>query len=344
MDDKVVSLIEKFYDNPAGVSKNFGGPENFIKFVLSKGGQYSEYLDPKNEFFYDNDLQDLLIWEKYQSVEDKQQFLREFIVEFLDSDMDVESGGKISWVIDKEDVLQSFYDVGGRGGGPRSAAEMVFNDDFNEYFSDVINDFYEDCIEILNDNNKSLLANKIISELPPLTSDDIEQTSFLEELWEIEGQSGFLTITPDNITELLEDKETTNYIITNFFPDLKGDMMNAYWNAYNVAYENELSKEVYEGIEGLFGDSGKMIEVGKDYKGNSNWKYEIDVTKTFEYFFKEYFSDWNNHYNPIEYFGSFKEMLNQLFDDGLERIDFRIPDYPDYSEVESAYNEYVEIN
>jgi hypothetical protein len=27
----------------------------------------------------------------------------------------------------------------------------------------------------------------------------------------------------------------------------------------------------------------------------------------------------------------------------MERIDFRIPDYPDYSEVESAYNEYVEI-
>ena len=343
MDDKVVTLIEKFYDNPAGVSKNFGGPENFIKFVLSKGDKYSEYLDPKNEFFYENDLQDLLIWNKYQSAEDKQQFLREFVVEFLDSDMHVESGGKISWVIDKEDVLQAFYDRGGRGGGARSAAEMVFNEDFNEHFSDVIDDFYNDCVETLNDNNKSLLANKIISELPPLTSDDIEQTSFLEELWEIEGQSGFLTITSDNITELLEDKETTKYIITNFFPDLNGDMMNAYWNAYNVAYENELSKEVYEGIEGLFGDSGKEIEVGKDYKGNSRWKYEIDVTKTFEYFFKEYFSDWKNHYNPIEYFGSFKEMLNQLFDNGMERIDFSIPDYPDSDEIESAYNEYVEI-
>ena len=342
MDDKVVNLIEKFYDNPEGVSKNFGGPENFIKFVLSKGDKYSEYLDPKNEFFYENDLQDLLIWNKYQSAEDKQQFLREFVVEFLDSDMDVESGGKISWVIDKDDVLLAFDDRG-RDGTARSAAEMVFNEDFNEHFSDVIDDFYDECIRTLNDKNESLLANKIVSELPPLTSDDIEQTSFLEELWEIEGQSGFLTITPDNITELLEDNETTNYIIANFFPDLKGDMMNAYWNAYNVAYENELSKEVYEGIEGLFGDSGKMIEVGKDYKGNSRWKYEIDVTKTFEYFFKEYFSDWKNHYNPIEYFGSFGEMLKQLFDDGMERIDFRIPDYPDYSEVESAYNEYVEI-
>ena len=342
MDDKVVSLIEKFYDNPANVSKNFGGPENFIKFVLSKGDKYSEYLDPKNEFFYENDLQDLLIWNKYQSAEDKQQFLREFVVEFLDSDMDVESGGKISWVIDKDDVLLAFDDSG-RDGTARNAAEMVFNEDFNEHFSDVITDFYDDCIRTLNDKNESLLANKIVSELPPLTSDEIKETPFLEELWEIEGQGGFLTITSDNIAELLGDDDTTEYIITNFFPDLKSDMINAYWNAYNVAYENELSKEVYEGIEGFFGDSGKMIEVGKDYKGNSRWKYEIDVTKTFEYFFKEYFSDWKNHYNPIEYFGSFGEMLKQLFDDGMERIDFRIPDYPDYSEVESAYNEYVEI-
>ena len=342
MDDKVVSLIEKFYDNPANVSKNFGGPENFIKFVLSKGDKYSEYLDPKNEFFYENDLQDLLIWEKYQAAEDKQQFLREFVVEFLDNDMDVESGGKISWVIDKDDVLLAFDDSG-RDGTARNAAEMVFNEDFNEHFSDVITDFYDDCIRTLNDKNESLLANKIVSELPPLTSDEIKETPFLEELWEIEGQGGFLTITSDNIAELLGDDDTTEYIITNFFPDLKSDMINAYWNAYNVAYENELSKEVYEGIEGFFGDSGKMIEVGKDYKGNSRWKYEIDVTKTFEYLFKEYFSDWKNHYNPIEYFGSFGEMLKQLFDDGMERIDFRIPDYPDYSEVESAYNEYVEI-
>jgi hypothetical protein len=341
MEDKISALIDKFYDNPSGVAKNFGGPEQFIKFVLAKGNPEEHYLDPKNQFFYDEGLQDLLIWEQYQATPNKLEYFKRFISDFLESDLVVKND-RIIWLTDTDDLLMAFDDRG-RDGTARNAAETVFNEDFNEHFNDVINDFYDDCIETLNDNNKSLLANKIVSELPPLTSDDIEQTSFLEELWEIEGQPETLSITADNITELLEDKETTNYIITNFFSDLKGDMMNAYWNAYNVAYENELSKEVYEGIERLFGDSGKMIEVGKDYKGNSNWKYEIDITKTFEYFFKEYFSDWENHYNPIEYFGSFKEMLNQLFDFALDRIDFRIPDYPDSDEVESNYNEYVEI-
>jgi hypothetical protein len=195
----------------------------------------------------------------------------------------------------------------------------------------------------LNDNNKSLLANKIVSELPPLTSENIEQTSFLEELWEIEGQPETLSITSENVTELLEDEETTKYIINNFFPDLRSDMENAYWNAFNTAYENELSKNVYGGLEGFFGDSGKMVNVGTNRAGNDIWTYAIDVTNTFDYLFREFFMNWKNNYNPIEYYGSFKEMLNELFNDGLDRIDFRIPDYPDFDDVKDAYNEYVEI-
>ena len=341
MEDKISALIDKFYDNPSGVAKNFGGPEQFIKFVLAKGNPEEHYLDPRNQFFYDEGLQDLLIWEQYQAAPNKLEYLKRFISDFLESDLVVEND-RIIWLTDTDDLLMAFDDRG-RDGTAKYAAEMVFNEDYNEHFNDVIDDFYNDCVRTLNDKNEILLANKIVSELPPLTSEDIEQTSFLEELWEIEGQSGFLTITSDNISELLGDDKTTDYIITNFFPDLKSDMMNAYHNAFNTAYEDELSKKVYSNLEGFFGDSGKMVNVGTNRAGNDIWTYAIDVTNTFDYLFKEYFSDWENHYNPIEYFGSFKEMLNQLFDDGLDKIDFTIPDYPDSDEIESAYNEYVEI-
>jgi len=341
MEDKISALIDKFYDNPSGVAKNFGGPEQFIKFVLTKGNPEEHYLDPKNQFFYDEGLQDLLIWEQYQSTPNKLEYLKRFISDFLESDLVVEND-RIIWLIDKDDLLMVFDDRG-RDGTAKYAAEMVFNEDYNEHFNDVIDDFYNDCVRTLNDKNEILLANKIVSELPPLTSEDIEQTSFLEELWEIEGQSGFLSITSDNISELLGDNKTTDYIITNFFPDLKSDMMNAYHNAFNTAYEDELSKKVYSNLEGFFGDSGKMVNVGTNRAGNDIWTYAIDVTNTFDYLFKEFFMNWSNHYNPIEYYGSFKEMLNQLFDDGLNKIDFTIPDYPDSDEIESAYNEYVEI-
>jgi hypothetical protein len=341
MEDKISALIDKFYDNPSGVAKNFGGPEQFIKFVLAKGNPEEHYLDPKNQFFYDEGLQDLLIWEQYQAAPNKLEYLKRFISDFLESDLVVEND-RIIWLTDKDDLLMAFDDRG-RDGTAKSAAESVFNDDYNEHFSDLYTEFYDDCVRTLNDKNENLLANKIVSELPPLTSEDIEQTSFLEELWEIEGQSGFLSITSDNISELLGDDKTTDYIITNFFPDLKSDMMNAYHNAFNTAYEDELSKKVYSNLEGFFGDSGKMVNLGTNRAGNDIWTYAIDVTNTFDYLFREFFMNWSNHYNPIEYYGSFKEMLNQLFDDGLDKIDFTIPDYPDSDEVESNYNEYVEI-
>ena len=341
MEDKISALIDKFYDNPSGVAKNFGGPEQFIKFVLAKGNPEEHYLDPKNQFFYDEGLQDLLIWEQYQSAPNKLEYLKRFISDFLESDLVVEND-RIIWLTDKDDLLIVFDDRG-RDGTAKYAAEMVFNEDYNEHFNDVIDDFYNDCVRTLNDKNEILLANKIVSELPPLTSEDIEQTSFLEELWEIEGQSGFLSITSDNISELLGDNKTTDYIITNFFPDLKSDMMNAYHNAFNTAYEDELSKKVYSNLEGFFGDSGKMVNVGTNRAGNDIWTYVIDVTNTFDYLFREYFMNSRNNYNSIEYYGSFEEMLKELFNDGLDRIDFRIPDYPDFDDVKDAYNEYVEI-
>ena len=86
-----------------------------------------------------------------------------------------------------------------------------------------------------------------------------------------------------------------------------------------------------------------MEVVGKNYKGQDNWKFVLDITSSFPYFFKEYFSDWKNHWNQVEYYGSFEQFMKDLFDSGVEQIDFRVPDYPDMDDVVSNYNEYVEI-
>jgi len=83
MEDKILTLIDKFYDNPEGVAKNFGGPEQFIRFVLSKGNPEEHYLDPKNQFFFDEGLQDLLIWEQYQAAPNKLEYFKHFIMYIL---------------------------------------------------------------------------------------------------------------------------------------------------------------------------------------------------------------------------------------------------------------------
>ena len=341
MDDKIIRLINKFEEDPDAVSKNFGGPENVIKYILSRGDEYKQYMDPKNEIYFDNDLQDLLIWEQYQAAPDKNEYLKHFAKQFLDSDIDV-IDDRIVWVTDKEDLAEMFDDRG-RDGTARGVATRVLSDDFNYYFDHVINDFYEECVETLDDNNKKKLANKIVSELPPLSKDDFENVDFLEELWEVKGQPETLVIGEDDIDSLLDDEEATKHIMFNFFRELMWDMENSYTNAYNSAYESELADEVYSNLKGMFGDSGQMVERGKNYKGNPIWKYNVDITNSLEGFFREYFSGWKNNYNQFEYYGSFYNLMKELFDSGYERIDFRIPDYPDYSDVKSNYNEYVEI-
>lgn len=342
MNDKIVKLINKFEEDPDVVSKAFGGPENVIKFILSQGDEYKQYMDPKNSVYFDYELQDLLIWEHYQAASDKNEYLKHFAKQFLDSDVDV-IGDKIVWVIDKEDLAEMFDDSG-RDGTARDIAKRILNDDYNEYFYDnVVNDFYQDCVETLNADNKKKLANKIVSELPPLSENDLGGVDFLEELWEVKGQPETLVIDNEDIDSLLDDGEATYHIMFNFFRDLMGDMENAYVNAYNSSYESELSDKVYGGLEGMFGDSGQMVERGKNYKGNPIWKFNIDITNSLEGFFREYFSGWKNNYNQFEYFGSFDNLMKELFDSGYDRIDFRIPDYPDSSDVESNYNEYVEL-
>ena len=342
MDEKILRILDKFYDDPDAVLKNFGSIESFIQFILHKGPEYSDLLDPKNQFFYDANWQDKLIWEKYLNSNDKDEYLRKFIEEFL-SDLQVENG-RILWIVDNEDLLKLF-DNRGRNGTAKDVAERVFSEEGFDYFDFYVDDFYKECVETLNHENLGLLANRISSELEPLSEDDIHQSSFLEELWEVEGQPDKLIINDDNIDALLEDDEATTYIMTHFFPDLKSDMMNSYDNAYNSAYQSELYELVWGEIKDLLGSYGKEVVIPKRHpQGKDLYRREFDITDKFKEFFTKYFSESKNHYNDIEYFGTFSSMLEELMSDGyIERLDFRIPDYPDFRDVEKEYNEYVEI-
>ena len=342
-DEKSNKIFRKFVEDPTSVSKLFGGFEETMKYFIKNG--LGDLLDPEDEFWYQHDLQDALIWNQYLNAEDKEAYIREFANKFFKSDIAID-GDKIYLILSDRDDLLFMFDDRGRDATARDIAKTVFNDEYHEHFyGDVINNFYDDCVASLNSKDESLLKNKIISELGPLSIEDIKETEFLTELWEMEGQPETLSITKENIDSVYDDEDTMIYIMENFFPDLKSDMESTYYNAYNSAYEDKLSKEVYEGLEDLLGNSGGFITMGKYPTGKDRYVYQIDITKTFKDFFTKYFTDWKSHYNQIEYFGSFTQTLNEMMENGdVERIDFRIPDYPDLDNIVSNYNEYVEIN
>jgi hypothetical protein len=341
MDERLLKIFEKFKEDPNSTSRLLGGVDNMLTFLIKKG--FAEYLDPEEDFWYQNELQDALIWQQYQNAENKMEYLKKFVKTFFSSDIAVE-GDKIFLILSGKDGLEFMFDDRGRNTTARDIAKSIFADDTPHFFDDVVGDFYDDCIMTLNKANQKKISEKIVSELQPLSPDEFEGIDFLEELWEVQGQPEKLKITSENIDDLLFDDDAITHIITKFFPALHSDMENAYWNAYNSAYESELYNKVYGGVKDLLGDSGEFVKLGQYPTGKDRWVFQIDITKEFPYLFEKYFSDWKNHYNQIEYYGSFTQMLNELMEESvIDRIDFRIPDYPDSREIEDNYNEYLEV-
>jgi hypothetical protein len=157
---------------------------------------------------------------------------------------------------------------------------------------------------------------------------------------EIQGSPEFLTIDTDNINEILDNYESLKYI--NGISDIFSDLSNSWNNAYNSAYENEVSNLVWNGIEEMFGEA-EVYDYNITQSGKILYRkgIKIDVTPNIVNLFMDYFGN-QTHYHEIDYFGSFEYMMKEYFEEE-SKIDFRIPDYPDHSEVVKFYNEYVEL-
>jgi hypothetical protein len=198
-------------------------------------------------------------------------------------------------------------------------------------------------VDDLDKTNRKLLGEKIIKELDgEISKEDIEDLDIdlLQELLEIQGSPEFLTIDTDNINEILDDEKSLKYI--NKISDIFSDLSNSWYNAYNLAYESEMSNLVWNGIEEMFGKA-KVYDYNFIQSGKKLYRkgIKIDVTPNIVNLFMDYFGN-QTHYHGIDYFGSFEYMMKEYFEEE-SKIDFRIPDYPDHSEVVKLYNEYVEL-
>ena len=103
--------------------------------------------------------------------------------------------------------------------------------------------------------------------------------------------------------------------------------------------------DVYSGMEDLLGkmERNDYTITTKDGKKLYRTNYLIDVTPNIVNIFLNYFSDHKNNYYNIDYYGNFTNMMQEYLNNNEERIDFRIPDYPDSRRVEQIYNDIVEI-
>ncbi len=231
-------------------------------------------------------------------------------------------GDEYFMTIGRED-LSNFFDDRGRNGTARDVAKRVLGDESGEWY-------YDTYIKLEN----------IISELNKTNFEKLK-TRFLEKN---EGKN----FNEETITKELVDEMDSNDIseaIKELDVDLSSELQNLYSSAENYAYEGELYDLVYRELQEFFGyeDFGKWENQSyKRIDGEVINKevFRVNVTKLLDRVIPEYL---NMHLtepdNQLEYQGNLEYVLNDLFDEGEDRLDFRIPEYPDYSRTRENIND-----
>ncbi len=236
---------------------------------------------------------------------------------------DVQKNGEEYFMTIGREDLSNFFDDRGRNGTARDVAKRVLGDESGEWY-------YDSYIKLEN----------IISELNKTNFEKLK-TRFLEKN---EGKN----FNEETITKELVDEMDSNDIseaIKELDVDLSSELQNLYSSAENYAYESELYDLVYDELKEFFGyeDFGKWENQSyKRIDGEVINKevFRVNVTKLLDRVIPEYL---NMHLtepdNQLEYQGNLEYVLNDLFDEGEDRLDFRIPEYPDYSRTRENIND-----
>ena len=367
--ERVKNLIESFNDGEYEdeIKPYFNTLINFFKFI--KKYNLLEELDlreiPPDDF--SNELFDYLVENgimdnlDYNSVPEEFQnnyllhgleYNYENTVKYITSnilgDVEIRPDGFYLYLGNDRDELASFFcGSSRRDSSPEDVAKRVFSDEGlgNDWYFD--NDTKpSDVIDDLNEKNTIHLKDAIFKEIGnvELSLEDYS-SDFFESLSEEQGTEGYFKIQAEDLNELIKDSDAINELCKNDLSELGQELKNIYWNAYNSAYENEIYKLVYGGLDEYF--EGKIDEVPKETTKSDGKK----VTKYLNYIkirdfvghislFLENNRGQSYSDSYLDYFGSYTTLMKQLiYDDEFDCIDFRTPDYADWSITRKYINE-----
>ena len=227
---------------------------------------------------------------------------------------------------------------------PEDIAKSVLSEDWWEPFYNTTEDIYSDVIQNLNEENLKYLKQKFIEELPDTISiydeNDFAHTDLLEELGE-EQNTQEIQINQSNIDRIFNDEETIKYLLDEYLTDIDSDLYSLFNSSYNNAYTSEVYNLVWDELSTYFDTTTKEWVEYKNYKDEARYKFKIKLNPVViqnvisDYVGNEDISD------SLEYHGTFLGLLGQLFeyDDNYDYLDFRIPEYPDYSDVIKDLND-----
>ena len=365
----VNNIIEEFNDgNWDKISSIFNGRIlTFFRFI--KGKNLLNKIDinniPSDDF--SNEVFDYLVESdiisnlEYDSV--PESFINNYLLHGLEhnydntikyitsnllTDVEIRPDGFYLYLGNDRDELASFFCGSSRRDvSAEDVAKQIFDGDglSDDWYFDVDTKPSE-VIDDLDEKNTAHLKDVIFKEIGnvELSLEDYD-SDFFEILSEDQGTEGYFKIGPEDLNELIKDSEAINELCKNDLSELGQELQSVYWNAYNSAYQNEIYELVYNGLDEYF--EGKVDEFPKEYTMSDGKKHSIyvnyikirnfvgDITLFLENNRGQSYSD-----SYLDYFGSYTTLMKQLIYDGdFECIDFRTPDYPDWTITRKYINE-----
>jgi hypothetical protein len=366
---KIFELVNVFNDGnfESEIKPYFNDIMTFFKFINKYGLLYEldinniPYNDISNEVFDYLDDNGVLSNFDYDSIPEafKNNYLIhglehnyedtiKYITSELLTDVQIRPDGFYLYLGNDRDELASFFCGSSRRDvSAEDVAKQVFSEDGlgNDWYFDV-DTKPSDVIDDLDEQNTIHLKDVIFKEIGnvELSLEDYD-SDFFESLSQEQGTEGYFKIGPEDLNELIKDSDAINELCKKDLSELGQELQNIYWNAYNSAYENEIYELVYGGLDDYF--EGKIDEVPKEITKSDGKK----VTKYLNYIkirdfvgnislFLENNKGQSYSDSFLEYFGSYSSLMKQLiYDQDYECIDFRTPDYPDWSTTQKYINE-----
>lgn len=256
----------------------------------------------------------------------------------------IEKDGRWFMVMEEMSDLSMFFCSRGRHNDQDIVSTVLKGEGWTP-FDDPTNNIYDDVISELNSENKSILKEKvrenIIGKTIPTNTDLLEMICGDE-------CDGEITVTNDNYDQIFEDEETLVFILDQYLHEIKSDLSNLHWNAYNNAYESEVYDRIWGELEDYIDKDGSDW-VSYNSVTNPDKKfyyYHADVTNTINNLIFEFLDSNKGYGGPhrISYFGSLESIIENMIDDGtLECLSFRDPEYPDHRLVSKNLNDNFDL-
>ena len=314
-------VIELFNDTELDVNKYFNDSETFFK-IIEKRGRIDD-LDLENNYMENDYL-------AYLSETNGEKFVEE--VQKQISDVRFDGEVPVLQLNDAGDLAKLFC-TNRNDISQDTIREILLGEaDWDRYW-DTTDDVYRDVIEELNEENLKYLYSYIIKNLEGVQIEP--ETELLGEIASSQNTE-YATITMVNVEYVVRDSETMGYLLDRDLSELDSELDSIHSNAYNMAYETAVFREVWGKLDDMF-DVEKRKYVYKPHPYKKETQIEVLEMPIRDFYepIRDYLYNNKGTNQTLEYFGNFIGILEE----NGECLSVWAPDYPDSSEIDKNINE-----